>query len=174
MARLEILITLLLTTSCCLVLLNRSTLNVVDLPELISSNERGPDGAKPVVLLDDSDRGTSFRSDLAHPYGSMRQADSEFANPFNMRERAVNPAPLHPYNNGHRPKAVLHREFEHNPYGNHLPWESGPAGALAKDVKRPDRSYSYCESMFIGSFALLFQLIKIFIQAPRISLCGES
>ena len=82
---------------------------------------------------------SSFRSDLAHPYGSMRSADDRFVNPYNMRQQAVNPEPLHPYNNGKRPKKVLHREFDHNPYGNHLPWETGPAGALAKDIKRPDR-----------------------------------
>ena len=82
---------------------------------------------------------SSFRSDLAHPYDSMHPANDIFVNPYNMRSSAVNPEPLHPYNNGKRPKAVLHREFEHNPYGNHVPWETGPAGALAKDVKRPDK-----------------------------------
>jgi hypothetical protein len=91
------------------------------------------------VLSEEPDAGTSLRSDLAHPYGSLRSAEDKFPNPYNMRQRAVNPAPPHPYSNGHRPKAVLHREFEHNPYGNHLPWETGPAGALAKDIKRPDR-----------------------------------
>jgi hypothetical protein len=82
---------------------------------------------------------SSFRSDLPHPYNSMRPANDIFVNPYNMRTRSVNPEPLHPYNNGKRPKAVLHREFEHNPYGNHLPWETVPAGALAKDIKRPDK-----------------------------------
>ncbi len=82
---------------------------------------------------------SSFRSDLAHPYDSMRPANDKFVNPYNMRTQAVNPEPLYPYNNGKRPKAVLHREFEHNPYGNHVPWETGPAGALAKDIKRPDK-----------------------------------
>lgn len=86
---------------------------------------------------------TSFRSDLAHPYNSMHQVDDKFVNPYNMREPALNPKPVYPYNNGKRPKAVLHREFEHNPYGNKLPWESGPAGALAKDIKRPDRLQEY-------------------------------
>ena len=117
---------------------------------------------------------SSFRSDLAHPYNSMHPVDNKFVNPYNMREPAINPKPLYPYNNGKRPKAVLHREFEHNPYGNKLLWESGPAGALAKDIKRPDR--------FWRTIVIIAKLSRWFhqwhrvsrFQAPRISLRCES
>ncbi len=95
----------------------------------------------------DTEMLASFRSDLPHPYDSMHAVDDKFINPYNMRQPALNPAPLHPYNNGKRPKAVLHREFEHNPYGNKFPWETDfPSGALAKDIKRPDR---YLKMQFV-------------------------
>ena len=130
-----------------------------------------------VSLLGKSERGlqstqmlSSFRSDLAHPYGSMRSSDGKFVNPYNMRQQAVNTEPLHPYNNGKRPKAVLHREFEHNPYGNHLPWETGPAGALAKDIKRPDRSGISIISHNVKCALILTSPI----QTPRIQIYCES
>jgi hypothetical protein len=111
---------------------------------------------------------SSFRSDLAHPYNSMRPANDIFVNPYNMRTQSVNPEPLHPYNNGKRPKAVLHREFEHNPYGNHLPWETGPAGALAKDIKRPDK---YESSLQTHSWTLLILSV---VQVTGVQVCCES
>uniref|UniRef100_A0A6T8PJ26 Uncharacterized protein n=1 Tax=Hemiselmis andersenii TaxID=464988 RepID=A0A6T8PJ26_HEMAN len=88
---------------------------------------------------------TSARTDLVHPYGSMYPANPKFINSKGAPQQAVNTLPNHPFHNGHRPKMVLNDDFEHEPYGNHLPWEHAPAGALAKYDKRADKmkAYSY-------------------------------
>lgn len=82
---------------------------------------------------------TSVRADLVHPYGSMFPANPKFINPSGQPSQAVNPSPRYPYHNGQRMKSVLNDDFEHAPFGNHLPWEHMPEGALAKYDKRPDK-----------------------------------
>lgn len=86
---------------------------------------------------------TSARTDLAHPYGSMYPANPTFISPTGGARQAVNSAPHHPYHNGVRPKQVLNEDFEHAPFGNHLPWEQGPEGALAKYHKDTGRMTAY-------------------------------
>jgi hypothetical protein len=81
---------------------------------------------------------TSVRTDIVHPYGSLYPAEQKFINPSGARRQAVNPAPNYPYHKGVRPHAVLNDDFEHEPFGNHLPWEHAPEGALAKYKEDPD------------------------------------
>ena len=90
--------------------------------------------------------GASIRTDRAHPYNRMVAAPQEvkFINRHWTPAHTVNPAPVHPYHAGQRPSQVMHRDFEHEPYGNHLPWETGiPEGALAKYERRPDEVKQY-------------------------------
>jgi hypothetical protein len=84
---------------------------------------------------------TSMNSALAHPYNSMHLAPWYVTenNPNGHTTKPVNPAPFHPYHAGVRPKMVHNRDFEHQPFGNHLPWEDGPEGAVAKTVRRGDK-----------------------------------
>ena len=88
---------------------------------------------------------TSIRTDRAHPYNTMIAAPQEvrYDNRHWVPAHTVNPAPVHPYHAGKRPAKVLHRDFEHAPYGHQLPWEQGPEGALAKYAKRPDEVKQY-------------------------------
>ena len=88
---------------------------------------------------------TSIRTDRAHPYNRMIAAPREvkFINRHWTPAHTVNPAPVYPYHAGKRPYKVLHRDFEHAPYGHTLPWEQGPEGALAKDEKRLDEVKQY-------------------------------
>jgi len=90
---------------------------------------------------------TSIRTDRAHPYDRMIAAPQEvkFINKHWTPAHTVNPAPVNPYHAGKRPAQVMHRDFEHAPYGHHLPWEEGPEGALAKYERRPDdvKQYRY-------------------------------
>jgi hypothetical protein len=88
---------------------------------------------------------TSIRTDRAHPYDRMIAAPQEVTqiNRHWAPAHTVNPHPVHPYHAGNRPNEELHRDFEHAPYGNHLPWEGGPEGALAKYERRPDEVKQY-------------------------------
>ena len=88
---------------------------------------------------------TSIRTDRAHPYDRMIAAPQEvkYINRHWTPAHTVNPRPVHPYHAGKRPNKVMHRDFEHAPYGNHLPWEGGPEGALAKYERRPDEVKQY-------------------------------
>ena len=84
---------------------------------------------------------TSINTMHAHPYDTMRLAPWEVTeiNSNSRSTKPVNPSPAYPYHVGLRPKMVLNRDFEHDPYGNHLPWDTGPEGAVAKTVRRSDK-----------------------------------
>ena len=89
---------------------------------------------------------TSIRTDRAHPYDRMIDAPHEvkYINRHWTPAHTVNPAPVHPYHAGKRPAEVMHRDFEHEPFGHHLPWEGDvPEGALAKYERRPDEVKQY-------------------------------
>jgi len=103
--------------------------------------QRGAAG-RPQAVLEQLSM-TSARTDLLHPYGSLYPANPKFINPNGAPRQAVNPEPVHPYHNGHRPQMVLNNDFDHAPFGNHLPWENMPSGALAKYDKRTDKMKAY-------------------------------
>eukprot|EP00960_Hanusia_phi_P066197 766337-Hanusia_phi.AAC.1 len=88
---------------------------------------------------------TSVRTDKAHPYNRMINSPDrvKFINKEWTPAQTVNPPPVHPYHGGYRPAKVLHRDFEHEPYGNHLPWEKGPEGAQAKYAESLEDSKAY-------------------------------
>jgi len=88
---------------------------------------------------------TSVRTDKAHPYNRMINSPDrvKFINTEWTPAQTVNPPPVHPYHGGSRPSKVLHRDFEHEPYGNHLPWEKGPEGAQAKYAESLEDSKAY-------------------------------